>query len=173
MTDAAHTKGIDLSQFAGVQNETLGLDPLIEILELVTRVFWGMEGDDNRRLNGRWHKAANAQGGHAVKQGLAVLGVALMTGWQTALFVVLRQRLVQRRHHVRWRGKAPLPGFGHIGVLVVQVHCQGMRVTRRVGQCVFARKDKAHARYAFQAFAGRCDQGIEGRFLCIDGQGTE
>ncbi|MCY1450415.1 hypothetical protein D9M71_672190 [compost metagenome] len=83
-----------------------------------------MEGDDDRRLDRGRQEAAQADGGHAVEQGLAVVGVALMTRGQAAFFVVLQQGFVQRRHHVGRRGKAPLAGFGHVGMLVLQVHGQ-------------------------------------------------
>ena len=61
VADAADAEGFYLGQFAGVENETLGLDPLVEVLELVARVFWRMEGDDDRRLDGGWQEAAQTQ----------------------------------------------------------------------------------------------------------------
>jgi hypothetical protein len=83
-----------------------------------------MEGDDDRCLDGFGRKLRIPRCGHAVEQRLAVVGVALMAGRQAAFFVVLQQRFVQGGDHMGGRGKAPLPGFGHVGVLIVQIHGQ-------------------------------------------------
>ena len=91
-----------------------------------------------------------------------------MTGGQAAFLGVLQQRFMQGGDHVGRRGEAPLAGFGHVAVLVEQVHRQGMAVALCRGQCVFFRKDKAHARYAFQAFARGGDQRVEGDFAGIN-----
>ena len=62
---AAHAECFNLGQFAWVENETLGLDPFVEFLELITRVFRGMESDDDRCLNRFGQETANPQRGHA------------------------------------------------------------------------------------------------------------
>ncbi|MNX78032.1 hypothetical protein D3C86_1096010 [compost metagenome] len=80
---------------------------------------------------------------------------------------------MQRRDHVGRRGEAPLTGLGHVAVLVVKVHRQRMRVAGGAGQGFFTGEDEAHARYAFQAFAGSGDQCIERYLLSVDGQGAE
>ena len=49
--DTADAERFDLGQFAGVQDETLGLDPFVERFEVIARVCGGVERHDNRRLN--------------------------------------------------------------------------------------------------------------------------
>lgn len=80
---------------------------------------------------------------------------------------------MQGGDHVGRRGKAPLAGFGHVAVLVEQVHRQGMAVALGGRQRGFFGKDKAHARHAFQAFAGGGDQRRKRYFAGIDWQCTE
>ena len=80
---------------------------------------------------------------------------------------------MQRRDHMGGRGEAPLPGFHHVDVLVVQVHRQRVRVASRGGQRFLAGEDKTHPRYTFQAFAGGGDQRVERYFLRIHGQCAE
>lgn len=173
MADAAHAKGFHLGQLARIKDEALGLDPFVEVLELVARVFWCVEGDDDRRLDRRRQKAAQAQCGHAIQQGLAVVRVALMAGGQAAFFGVLQQGFMQGGDHVgRW-GEAPLAGLDHISVLVEQIHRQGMTIALGRGQRGFFCEDKPHARYAFQAFAGGGDQRLERDFAGIDRQRAE
>ncbi|MNL40330.1 hypothetical protein D3C87_1626730 [compost metagenome] len=92
---------------------------------------------------------------------------------QAAFFVVLQQGFVQRRDHMGRRGEAPLAGLGHVGVLVLQVHRQRMRVAGGAGQGFFASEDKTHARHAFQAFARGGDQCVERHLLRIHWQGAE
>ncbi|MNR10592.1 hypothetical protein D3C85_1268500 [compost metagenome] len=173
MADAADAEGFDLGQFAGVEDVTLGLDPLVEFLELVARIFRGVEGGDDGRLNGRRQEAAQPQVTHLFHQCLAVGGVACVPGRQAAFFVVLQQGFVQRRDHMGRRGEAPLAGLGHVGVLVLQVHRQRMRVAGGAGQGFFASEDKTHARHALQAFARGGDQCVERHLLRIHWQGAE
>ena len=80
---------------------------------------------------------------------------------------------MQGGDHVSRRGEAPLAGLGHVGVLVIQVHRQRMRVAGGTGQGFFASEDEAHARHAFQAFARGGDQCIERDLLSVDRQGAE
>ena len=81
--DAAHAECLDLGQLAGIEDEPLGLDPFVEVRELVARVTRGVEGDDDRGLDGSGQKAAQADGRHAVEQGLAVACIALVARRQT------------------------------------------------------------------------------------------
>ncbi|MCY1407637.1 hypothetical protein D9M71_229430 [compost metagenome] len=132
-----------------------------------------MEGDDDWRLDLGRQETAQADGCHAVEQRLAVVCVALVAGRKATFLVVLLQCFVQGRDHVGRRGKAPLPGLGHVGVLVVQVHGQRVGIAFGGHQGVFFGEDEAHAGYAFQALAGGCDQRFEGDFAGIDRQRTE
>ncbi|MNF62651.1 hypothetical protein D3C84_443350 [compost metagenome] len=132
-----------------------------------------MEGGDDRRLDSRRQEAAQAQFAHLLHQCLAVGGVAFVPRRQAAFFVVLQQGFVQRGDHVGRRGEAPLAGLGHVGVLVLQVHRQRMRVAGGAGQGFFASEDKTHARHALQAFARGGDQCVERHLLRIHWQGAE
>jgi hypothetical protein len=58
MADAAAAEGLDLGQFAGVEAVTLGLDPFVERLEFVARIFRRVESSDDRRLNRGRQEAA-------------------------------------------------------------------------------------------------------------------
>ena len=60
--DAADAEGLDLGQLARVKDEALGLDPLVEVLELVAGIGGGVEGDDDRRLDLGRQEAAQADG---------------------------------------------------------------------------------------------------------------
>ena len=173
MADAADAERFHLGQFAGVQDETLGLDPLVEVLELVARVFGGVEGDDDGGLDCGRQKTAQTNAGHAVQKRLAVLGIASMACRQATFLLVLQQRFVQGGDHVgRW-GEAPLAGLRHIGVLVEQVHRQGMAVALSGGQCLLLGKDEAHAGHAFEALARGGDQCVERHVAGINWQGAE
>ena len=91
-----------------------------------------------------------------------------MAGGQAAFLSVLQQGFMQGGDHVGRRGEAPLSGLGHIGVLVEQVHRQGMAVALGRSQRRFFGKDKAHPRHAFQAFARGGNQRVEGDFTGIN-----
>ncbi|MNF84213.1 hypothetical protein D3C84_665640 [compost metagenome] len=132
-----------------------------------------MEGHDDRCLDLARQKAAQADRRHAVEQHFAVAGVALVTGRQTTFLVVLQQRLMQRRDHMGRGSEAPLAGLGHVGMLILQVHGQGWRITFGGGQGGFVGEDETHARHTFQALAGGGDQGVERHFAGIDRQCAE
>ena len=90
MADAADAECFDLGQFAGVEDVTLGLDPLIEVLELVARILRGMERGDDRRLNCRRQEAAQAELVHLFHQRLTVGRITRMPRRQAAFFAVLQ-----------------------------------------------------------------------------------
>ena len=73
--NATDAEGFDLGQFAGVEDETLGLDAFVEFLELVARVFRRVEGDDDRRLNRGRQETANPQSGHVIEQHLSLIHI--------------------------------------------------------------------------------------------------
>lgn len=79
MANAPYAEGFDLRQLTWVEDEALGFNAFVERFEQVARIFWRMKGDDNRRLDRFWHKAADAQFGHAVDQRLTVIGITLVT----------------------------------------------------------------------------------------------
>ena len=69
----------------------------------------------------------------------------------------------------RWR-EAPLSCFFHVHVLVVQVHGQGGVVACATVQNGFSNEHKAHAGYAFKAFATGRNQSVKTRGTCINFQ---
>ena len=80
----------------------------------------------------------------------------------------LRNRLVQRDHHMRGRGEAPLRGLFHVDVLVVQVHGERLAAPGAGIQHGFADEDKAHAGHAFQAFAAGRNQRVKAGGARVD-----
>lgn len=58
--NAADAEGFHLGQLARVKDEALGLDPLVEVLELIASIVRRMEGDYDRRLDLGWQEAAQA-----------------------------------------------------------------------------------------------------------------
>nr|GFD56687.1 hypothetical protein [Tanacetum cinerariifolium] len=76
-----------------------------------------------------------------------------MTSGQSTFFGVLQKRFVKGCDDMGWGRKAPLACFGHIAVLVVEIHRQRMRIALRLIQCLLVGEHKAHARYPLQAFA--------------------
>ncbi|MNJ56054.1 hypothetical protein D3C77_515830 [compost metagenome] len=132
-----------------------------------------MEGNDDRGLDFGRQKTMQTDCRHALKQDLAIARIALVTGRQAAFFVVLQQCFVQRCDNMSGRGEAPLAGFGHVGMLILQVHGQRRRIAFGRSQRGFVGENEAHARHAFQAFARGSDQGIERYFACVDWQCAE
>src|SRR5215472_294758 len=56
--DAAHAERLDLRKLAGIENEALVADAVVELLEAVLRVGRSVEGDDDRGLDLRIEKNA-------------------------------------------------------------------------------------------------------------------
>ena len=81
-----------------------------------------VEGDDDRRLHLGSQEGSQPQPAHSLDQRATV--VRITRRGQPALLAVLRERLVQRDHHMRRRREALLRGLLHVGPLVMQVHGQ-------------------------------------------------
>ena len=67
----------------------------------------------------------------------------------------------------RWC-KAPLTGFFHVHVLVMQVHGQGRVVAGAAVQNGFSHEHKTHARHAFKAFATGRNEGVKACGACVN-----
>ncbi|RMS47412.1 hypothetical protein ALP65_04611 [Pseudomonas aeruginosa] len=168
MADAADAEGFHLGQLARIEDEALLPHALVEVGEAVARIARRVEGNDDRRLDFRRQEAAETEPGHLAEQRFAIARVAPLARRQAALLFVLAERFVQGGDHMGRRGEAPLPGLAHIGVLVLQVHGQGVAVAGAGFQGGAAGEDEAHPGDALQALAGGGDQGIERNFPGID-----
>ena len=129
-----------------------------------------MEGDDDRRLDLGLQERLEAERRHAVDERRAVLGIAREARRLAALLVELDDGLAQRGHDVRRRREAPLAGALHVGVLVVQVHRQRLRVACAALQRALPDEHEAHAGWALEALAARRDERVEADAPRIDGQ---
>lgn len=167
VADAADAEGFHLGQLARIEDEALLPHALVEVGEAVARIARRVEGNDDRRLDFRRQEAAETEPGHLAEQRFAIARVAPLARRQAALLFVLAERFVQGGDHMGRRGEAPLPGLAHVGVLVLQVHGQGVAVAGAGFQGGAAGEDEAH-RGRPQALAGGGDQGIERNFPGID-----
>ncbi len=104
---------------------------------------------------------------------LAVLGIASMACRQATFLLVLQQRFVQGGDHMGRRGEAPLAGLGHVGVLVEQVHRQGMAVALGGGQCLLLGKTKPMPGTPSRHLPEAAISASNGTFAGINRQGAE
>lgn len=144
MADAADAEGFHLGQLARIEDEALLPHALVEVGEAVARIARRVEGNDDRRLDFRRQEAAETEPGHLAEQRFAIARVAPLARRQAALLFVLAERFVQGGDHMGRRGEAPLPGLAHVGVLVLQVHGQGVAVAGAGFQGGAAGEDEAH-----------------------------
>src|SRR5207248_1788793 len=173
LSHAADPERLYRGELAWIQDIAVRLDGIVEILEDVAGALGREERDDDRRLNGRGQKALESEPRHAFDQGAAVPGVAGAARREPALLEVLRDRRIERRHHVRRRRVAPLSSFLHVDPLVIQVERERMAVFLAALERLAPRDDEAHAGRTLETLPGGGYQGVERRGSCVDLERTE
>src|SRR6266478_5448468 len=152
LAHAADTERFPRRELAGIQDVAVRLDGVVEGLEGVVRTVGRVEGYDDRRLNRRGQETLQSEFCHAVDQRAAVMRVAGTARGEPALFEILRDRRIERRHHMRRRREAPLRGFLQVDPLVIQVHRQRVAVALAVFERVAAHNGEAHPGWSLEAF---------------------
>src|SRR5207245_10167343 len=160
-------------ELAWIQDIAVRLDGIVEILEDVAGALGREERDDDRRLNSRGQKALESEPRHAFDQGAAVSGVAGAARRAPALLEVLRDRRIERRHHVRRRRVAPLGSFFHVDPLVIQVERERMAVSLAAPERLAPHDDEAHAGRTVETLPGGAYHGVDRHGLCVVVERTE
>src|SRR5215472_1807511 len=152
--DAADAKSLHLRELAGVEDETLVAHSVVELLEAVLGIRRCVEGHDNRRLDLRIEKSAEAELAHPGRERLIVRPIARESRRLPAGGDILLERRVERDDHVRGRRIAPLRRALHVRPLIVKIERQRGRVAGAALEHALLNEHEAHARRPFDALAG-------------------
>src|SRR6202140_1252507 len=152
LAHAADTERLQRCELAGIQDVAVRLDGVVEGLEGVVRTVRRVERYEDRRLNRRGQETPESEFCHAVDERAAVMRVAGAARGEAALFEILRDRRIERRHDMCRRREAPLRGFLQVDPLVIQVHRQRVAVALAAFERAAAQNGEAHPGRSLEAF---------------------
>ncbi len=124
MADAADTETVGNRQLAGINDISALAQFVVEDLKNKVLISRSMKSHDNRRLQMIRQQGPETHLAHAVHQCVAILPITRAAPGQTALPLILIQRLFKSQHRVRRRRKTPLTVILQCLPLIIQIQAQ-------------------------------------------------
>ena len=160
-------------EFAWIDYVTQILEPIVELLEIETRMLRHVKCHDYRGLQIVLEQGPESEFAHAIDQDPCIVAIAAASTWLAALGKELCERAVEGHDHMYRRRESVLAVRLEALPLIMEIEHEGGCIALGFAQCLAPADDKAKPWHTFDALVRRGRHGIAPDLRRIEFQRTE